>query len=301
MKCPECGYISFDHLKTCQKCGAKIHKDPEPNLDFSPEDNNTSGESSPEYPRSESSSDKGLPEKNIEIEKDPVVPSNISQVSSEKDENPPKIPFLSDGPEKDDTHSSEYKPLSENTFLSSEPKEETQFNQIKKDENILLPSEKNEGIQADEIKTDINKSKGGFWIRTLAFIIDLIFINILIRIFAWTIKLGVITGARIMLAKPETFFDLREFLITAIGIAIIVFYFVYFHGRTGQTPGKRLLHLKVIRTDGSPLGLDKAIERFFCYIISLLPLYIGFIFIAFNKDKQGLHDIIAHTYVIKTG
>lgn len=299
MKCPECGYISFDHLKTCQKCGAKIHKDSDPNPDLTPEDNNTFGGSPPEYPGSESSSYKDLPEKITE--KDPVVSSNISQGSSEKDENPPKTPFLSDGPEKDDTHPFEHKPLTENTLLSSEPTEKIQFNQIKKDENTFLPSEGTEGIQANEIKTDINKSKGGFWIRSLAFIIDLIFINILIRIFAWTIQLGVITGARIMLAKPETFLDLREFLITTIGIAIIVFYFVYFHGRTGQTPGKRLLHLKVIRTDGGPLGFDKAIERFFCYLISLLPLYIGFIMITFNKNKQGLHDIIAHTYVIKTG
>lgn len=299
MKCPECGYISFDHLETCQKCGAKIHKDSDTNPDFSPEASNTSGESSPEYPRSESSSDKDLPEKITE--KDSEVSSKLSQKLSEKDENSPVISFWPSGSEKDDSNPPEDKPLSENTFFSSEPTEETQFNQIKKDENTFLPSEGNQGIQAHEIKTDINKSKGGFWIRSLAFIIDLIFINILTRIFTWTIRLGIITGARIVLTKPENFLDLRGFLIIAIEIAIITFYFIYFHGRTGQTPGKRLLHLKVIRTDGRPLGFDKAIVRFFCYIISMLPLYIGFILIAFNKDKQGLHDIITHTYVIKTG
>jgi uncharacterized RDD family membrane protein YckC len=272
MKCPECGYISFDHLEICQKCGAQLYKNPDSNLHFSHEDNNTSGESSLKYPQSKPSSHKKPPEKIIE--KDSMGFYDTSKESNERGENSPANPFLFHGFEKDDAALSE---------------------------NPLLSSDATEGIQTNKIKSDINKSKGGFWIRSLAFIIDLIFINILITIFTWSIKLGVITGARIMIMKPENFLDLREFLITSIGVAILAFYFIYFHGKTGQTPGKSLLHLKVIRTDGSPLGFDKAIERFFCYIISLLPLYAGFLLIAFNKEKQGLHDIIIHTYVIKTG
>jgi len=164
-----------------------------------------------------------------------------------------------------------------------------------------MPSDEGPGEEnASGSFTDREPPRAGFWIRLIAFAIDLFCISVIESAFSWTIRLGTITGARLLEMSPETMHDVRQFLTTFTGVVIVALYFIYFHGMFGQTPGKRLLHLKVIRTDGSPLGFTKAAERFFGYILSFLPLYVGFLLIAFNRKKQGLHDLIARTYVIKT-
>ena len=148
--------------------------------------------------------------------------------------------------------------------------------------------------------TDKKLPRGGFWIRLLAFAIDLFCIGLTETVFSWSITLGTITGARLLEISPETILDVRQFLTIITGTAIVALYFIYFHGMFGQTPGKMLLRLKVVRTDGTPLGFTRAAERFVGYILSLLPLYVGFLLIAFSREKQGLHDLIAGTFVIRT-
>jgi len=57
--------------------------------------------------------------------------------------------------------------------------------------------------------------------------------------------------------------------------------------------------IKIIRTDSSPITLPYALLRYLGYIVSTITLLIGFIWIAFDERKQGLHDKIADTYVVK--
>lgn len=58
--------------------------------------------------------------------------------------------------------------------------------------------------------------------------------------------------------------------------------------------------LRVVSTDGQPMTMGKAFIRYIGYIISAIVFYLGFIWIAIDKDKQGWHDKIANTYVIKS-
>ena len=60
-----------------------------------------------------------------------------------------------------------------------------------------------------------------------------------------------------------------------------------------------IVGIKVILTDSSPITWQYACRRYLGYIVSTLILCIGFIIIAFDKRKQGLHDRIADTYVVK--
>ena len=46
-------------------------------------------------------------------------------------------------------------------------------------------------------------------------------------------------------------------------------------------------------------GVMQSVVRYFAYIVSFMPLYLGFIWIYFDKRKQGFHDKIAGTVVIK--
>jgi uncharacterized RDD family membrane protein YckC len=68
---------------------------------------------------------------------------------------------------------------------------------------------------------------------------------------------------------------------------------------SGQTLGKMSVGIKIIRTDSSPLDIRSAILRFLGTVLCVATLGVGFILIAFDSHKQGLHDRIADTYVVK--
>jgi uncharacterized RDD family membrane protein YckC len=65
------------------------------------------------------------------------------------------------------------------------------------------------------------------------------------------------------------------------------------------TPGKLLLNCHVVdATTGASLRAGQAVLRYFAYIISTLPLCLGFLWIAWDKRKQGFHDKIAKSVVV---
>jgi hypothetical protein len=67
----------------------------------------------------------------------------------------------------------------------------------------------------------------------------------------------------------------------------------------GYTPGKRLLGIRVIRLDGRPVGWWIAFERFGGYAASLATGLLGFAQIFWDRNRQGIHDKIAETVVIR--
>ena len=85
-------------------------------------------------------------------------------------------------------------------------------------------------------------------------------------------------------------------LSTLIGIAYTIGFWLTWNG---QTPGKRVMGIRIVKADGTPFGLVPAILRYVGYFVSAIVLLIGFIWILFDKDKQGWHDKIAGTYVVK--
>ena len=76
-------------------------------------------------------------------------------------------------------------------------------------------------------------------------------------------------------------------------------YFVGFWVWRGQTPGKMAMGIKVIGTDSSPITWQYALLRYFGYVVSAGIVFVGFVWIAFDSHKQGIHDKIADTYVVK--
>ena len=146
---------------------------------------------------------------------------------------------------------------------------------------------------------------GGFWRRGLAFFIDItILYTLSTALFvAWiTITHTPVESYEFFILSntiPEIFMGV---ILPYYGISVLLnmTYFTYFHGTIGQTPGKRLLGLKVIDTTGKEMTLGIAFLRWVGYIISKLFLFLGFIWIAFDRRKQGWHDKIAGTCVIRT-
>jgi uncharacterized RDD family membrane protein YckC len=67
----------------------------------------------------------------------------------------------------------------------------------------------------------------------------------------------------------------------------------------GQTPGKMLLGIRVVKTDGSALTTIDAIVRTLGYTLNWILLGFGWLLTFWDKNHQGLHDRIAGTYVVK--
>ena len=90
-------------------------------------------------------------------------------------------------------------------------------------------------------------------------------------------------------------------IIPFIGIFLVsLLYFPYFWQRSGQTPGMRLMQIKVVRdADGGSLTWGPAILRLIGYWVSGIVFYLGYIWIFIDKRKRGWFDLIAGTVVIK--
>ena len=141
----------------------------------------------------------------------------------------------------------------------------------------------------------------GFWVRLLAFIIDIIILGV----FNWVFNgiWGLARGTGWMGGSaPDPFTEVTgaSWLVGSLVLFLVtVAYLICFWGWRGQTPGKMALRLKIIRSDGSDMGWGIATLRFLSCIISILPAFIGYVWVAFDAYKQGLHDKMADTYVIR--
>ena len=147
--------------------------------------------------------------------------------------------------------------------------------------------------------------KIGFWKRAIAITIDLVFLDVSTKISLLPLKRSIDLGDTIPadLFLMDTFqakvFLLYVILYLFVGLILSLVYFTYFHSATGQSIGKGLLKIKAIQTSGEPLNFKIAFIRWGGYFISGLAMYLGFLWVLFDKNKQGWHDKIAGTYVVK--
>ena len=138
--------------------------------------------------------------------------------------------------------------------------------------------------------------KAGFWIRAAAAFVDSLIAGALqgIIVFLFAGLLGLLLGGY----ESESL--LMICLAWLLGGSISVVYYVYFTAFGGQTPGKMALRIKVIRTDSSALTLGRAFYReTLGKFVSGIILGIGYLMVAFDEKKQGLHDRMADTYVVR--
>jgi uncharacterized RDD family membrane protein YckC len=85
-----------------------------------------------------------------------------------------------------------------------------------------------------------------------------------------------------------------------INTLVGVIYFWYFWTRSnGQTPGKQVMKLRVIKADGTPMTDADAIVRYVGVIISAAVILLGLFWILIDAEHQGWHDKLAKTYVVK--
>ena len=145
-------------------------------------------------------------------------------------------------------------------------------------------------------KEEITNSEtnfGGFWIRLAAYLIDFVVIAIPLVI----IESLILVFGKFSDTQTESFLSINSYLIPAVWCI----YNTCFHSSNWQaTIGKRVLGLKVVNIYGERISFARALGRHFALNLSILLLYIGILMIEWTEYMQGLHDLIAKTYVIKS-
>ncbi|OGB24464.1 MAG: hypothetical protein A3I66_10665 [Burkholderiales bacterium RIFCSPLOWO2_02_FULL_57_36] len=131
----------------------------------------------------------------------------------------------------------------------------------------------------------------GFWVRTWAALIDsvlliVILFPLLTVIYGWTYW-----ESTKFVQGPA------DFLLSWIAPAIVV---LVFWAVKQATPGKMAVSTRIVdaKTGGNPTTTQLVI-RYLGYYVSMIPLFLGIIWIAFDRRKQGWHDKIAGTVVVR--
>ncbi len=84
----------------------------------------------------------------------------------------------------------------------------------------------------------------------------------------------------------------------ALAATVVALYFFVFHALRGQTPGGVLLKLRVIDAWGLAPSAPRALLRTVGGVVSLLGFGLGFLWAGFDREKRGLHDWLAGTWVV---
>lgn len=136
-----------------------------------------------------------------------------------------------------------------------------------------------------------NTEYAGFWVRTGAALIDCAILMLIL-----SIPLSLIYGPAYWL-EDRLIFGFWDFILTYIlpFLATIWFWLKFF-----ATPGKMATRLEILDADtGTPITSGQAIIRYLAYFPSFLIFGLGIIWVGVDKRKQGWHDKIANTVVIR--
>lgn len=132
----------------------------------------------------------------------------------------------------------------------------------------------------------------GFWARVFASVVDSVLVIILMA------PLTLITfGVGNHDAEDYGDWDPANFVLSTVIPAMIV---LIFWARRQATPGKMLIHARIVdATTGGPPRTGQLVLRYLGYFVSTFALGLGFLWIAFDRRKQGWHDKMATTLVIR--
>ncbi|MEH6608382.1 MAG: RDD family protein [Halioglobus sp.] len=136
-----------------------------------------------------------------------------------------------------------------------------------------------------------NQQYAGFWVRLGAALADSLLLLLVI-----SVPLTLIYGSEYW-STPVAAIGFGDVMIQYVAPIVIT---VWFWTKYLGTPGKMVFRLRVVDAQtGQALSTPQAIGRYFGYYVSILPLMLGFIWIGIDKKKQGFHDKLAGTVVIR--
>jgi len=144
----------------------------------------------------------------------------------------------------------------------------------------------------------------GFWRRLAAYLVDVLPIVLLVAV-VFYVYFGFDETWRAYRSQPNDPEALARFLaernmIRNLSFLLWIVYSTIMEASPLQgTLGKFALRMRVVGRDGKRLTLARSAGRNFSKIVSYLPLCLGFLWVAFSKEKHGWHDMIAKTLVVR--
>jgi uncharacterized RDD family membrane protein YckC len=135
------------------------------------------------------------------------------------------------------------------------------------------------------------------------------YIGLITRAIAFAIDAAIVNGVAAVTAAAVVLIlslfplshDARTVLVAVGGFVFFVWvvaYFATFWATTGQTPGNRVMRIRVTRPSGGRLRMRRAIVRVVGITLATIPLFAGFIPILFTDRRRGLADWMADTVVV---
>ena len=148
--------------------------------------------------------------------------------------------------------------------------------------------------------TFVSPAFAGFWFRTLAAIVDSLLSQIAAVLLAF--PLGFALGASMAGESSSSEIEVAaQAMGFVVGFLINWLWFTLAESSHWQASiGKKLVGLKVTDENGERISFGKANARYWSKILSALMFCVGFLMVAFTAKKQGLHDKIARTLVVKS-
>ncbi|HYW74637.1 MAG TPA: RDD family protein [Pyrinomonadaceae bacterium] len=144
---------------------------------------------------------------------------------------------------------------------------------------------------------DYQVSYAGFWWRVLASLID----GVIIGAVFLPLGIGLGFGIGASGADPDSVWMPAVNLgLNGFQILVSWLYCAILESSSWQgTVGKKVCGLRVTDLAGNRISFGRATGRHFGMILSVIICYVGLIMVAFTEKKQGLHDIMANTLVLK--
>lgn len=131
-------------------------------------------------------------------------------------------------------------------------------------------------------------AKAGFWVRTWSFVIDLVLIS-------------TVLGLAFSLLGTTALAELSEVVALVSGLVQVGYFVIMWSDRGGgQTIGMRAVGTRVVRTDGAALSIPTALLRYLGLSLGLAVFFLGVIAIVLDPRRQGWHDRMVGTYVLRT-
>jgi uncharacterized RDD family membrane protein YckC len=146
----------------------------------------------------------------------------------------------------------------------------------------------------------------GFASRFVAFAIDLALVLVAAGIINWVIiaALGLV-GINVIGPASNANTNIGRIIIiiskivlVAMPIVLLISYWMIFWTVTGQTIGKRIMGVRIVRMDGQRMKARNSVRRIIMYFVSMIPFFLGFLVILIDDERRGWHDKVAKTCVI---
>ena len=136
-----------------------------------------------------------------------------------------------------------------------------------------------------------NVQYAGFWIRFVAMIIDGFIIGLASGIIGYVLSMLPTSSEMAAANLMKVGYGIQV-------LGVLTYYAAMQGGPWQATIGKKVLGLRVVRSDGTPVSYGRSIGRYFAYFVSTVTFLIGFIMAGMMPEKQALHDLIVDTRVI---